>query len=199
MERLRYACDDEVTYKETLKEGHALLKEIHQEATKQGIEIDGALIDRPFSVTEVAEAAGYVKIRDGMVSLTKKGEEAGRAFWEGRQSPSRGCPGGLALAIKIVRTPKGPAPEEIRKEWRGMELAAERCHSLRRDFLTGGEVYCAGFAVARELALEALKEKSPEAAWWFHENLSPDCGRLIFGADEAEVVGTVVICSIEQQ
>jgi len=63
-------------YDETLKTGHAFLQKIHSLAQKQGIEIELTEIDVSLSMTEMMVAAGMVEVKNGMVNLTAKGEEA---------------------------------------------------------------------------------------------------------------------------
>ncbi|MDP1815181.1 MAG: hypothetical protein Q8K92_12095 [Leadbetterella sp.] len=81
--RLAGICTEEL-YERTLREGHDLLKEIHQRATEQGIDVSLQQIDRPLTYTEMAEAAGIIKVENGMVSLTKQGERTAKTFWGNR-------------------------------------------------------------------------------------------------------------------
>jgi hypothetical protein len=66
----------EELYKEVIEQGHAFLREIHQKAVSQGIEVKEDEIDSFLSYTEMMAAVGYIKIEDNKVTLTEKGEKA---------------------------------------------------------------------------------------------------------------------------
>ena len=85
-ERLLGICTEQL-YERTRREGHAILEEIHRLAAEQGIDININRIDRLLTYTEAAEAAGIVKVENGMVSLTKQGEMTAQAFWGNRLKP----------------------------------------------------------------------------------------------------------------
>ncbi len=98
-------------------------------------------------------------------------------------------------SFRIVSTPRGQAPEDVRKEWVGVLLplkdsfnpsegAHERNFSLKRQktrsFVT----------VPVRTALEELAKKNERAAQWFYTNL-PDFWfdrDFSFGRDEVEII-----------
>jgi hypothetical protein len=92
--------------------------------------------------------------------------------------------------IRIVSIPEGPGiPEEIRKEWVGIEFEAEGPVQITvqsvtdptefHDFL---EVY----KVSTDVALQALKKKSHEAWRWFMANATAPT--LCFKTESCEVI-----------
>lgn len=89
------------------------------------------------------------------------------------------------IRIRITKVPDGPAPEEHRKLWVGMELPARRgipCYDIEDAPHPRAETYI----VPLNRATTLLREKSELAANWFAENFRS--GNLMFGADEAELV-----------
>lgn len=102
------------------------------------------------------------------------------------------------MLIEITQPPAGPAPEWVREAWVGVRMQARlKGDAPEVDFTTeggrrpggGGEIpNRQGFLVSVDTALQALMEKSPEAAMWFRDNLPKGMPALGFGADEATVV-----------
>ena len=100
--------------------------------------------------------------------------------------------------IKIVRTPAGGAPEEVRKEWVGVILPCAPIlgftDGIELNAVTGEKVpkrYC--FHVPQIEAIEALEQKSPDAARWWRELGYPYVdGWFTFGENEAEIVYGVI-------
>jgi hypothetical protein len=82
--------------------------------------------------------------------------------------------------VRVIRTPPGEAPEEIRRAWIGVELPLRRyetnpqCH-VTEGVLSGQSpgmppefVDDPGYAVSGKAAVKALAAHCPEAAeWWF--------------------------------
>jgi len=95
------------------------------------------------------------------------------------------------MLIEIVRVPNGPAPEEIRKEWVGVQMSAEPipASAMEADFTINRPIgNRGGFMVRTEVALEALGKKSEEAANWFNQNIPSGMPWLSFGPNEVEIV-----------
>lgn len=94
--------------------------------------------------------------------------------------------------VRVVDTPTGPAPEDVRSAWKGVEFVGIKLPAVSEaevDFATGEpgpkrETY----AVYASYAIAQLREISPEAADWFAQNLPSDLGMLSFGTDEVAVV-----------
>jgi hypothetical protein len=105
--------------------------------------------------------------------------------------------------IKITSIPRGEAPEEIRKEWVGLEFPATEPYmaedavgvvTLDRDL--DRIVY----AVNAKLAvLYLIAQGKEEAAAWWHDNLIiyPVAEDLCFGTDEAEPSEGLMDCRVE--
>ena len=100
--------------------------------------------------------------------------------------------------IKVVKTPTGGAPEEIRKEWIGVTLPCAPIlgfsDGVELEVVTRKEVrkrYC--FHVPQVEAIEALEQKSSEAAKWWRQFGYPYAnGWFTFGEDEAEIIFGVI-------
>jgi len=95
--------------------------------------------------------------------------------------------------IKITQVPKGEAPEEYRRFWLELEFDAYRLpSSLGAVELTSGQPAQVGtedrYAVPLDVALEALNQRSPQAAEWFRTNLASNIDALSFGSSEVRVV-----------
>jgi hypothetical protein len=100
-------------------------------------------------------------------------------------------------SFRIISTPKGQAPEEVRKEWVGIVLPLK---SLGGPFPAGliqeadfdGHLQPArdNVLVHVDIALTELEKKSPAAAQWFYENLPAwvRAGDFCFGTDEVEIL-----------
>jgi hypothetical protein len=91
--------------------------------------------------------------------------------------------------IRIIATPPGEAPEEIRKAWIGVRIPMPLFHRNAKDWrsagvLTGPKSFFArlralfsgqyvrrhGYAVAVVEAILALEVSNPAAARWWREN-----------------------------
>jgi len=60
---------------------------------------------------------------------------------------------------------------------------------VETDFMTGQEISDrGGYAVRVKDALELLGKNSPEAAYWFNDNLPSNLPFLTFGPDEVELL-----------
>jgi len=101
-------------------------------------------------------------------------------------------PPGIEISrIRITEVPTGPAPEDVRRCWVGMEMLAVKLPTGsggEHDFITNeaGPIRDA-YAVLAQIAVQALGKRSPQAAEWFQQNLPPDLPALTFGADEVEI------------
>jgi hypothetical protein len=95
--------------------------------------------------------------------------------------------------IRIIATPPGEAPEEVRRAWVGLELPLAAGETGPRDLpvggvltgartflgklfnlLTGQRRYAHGYVIDAPQALVLLAEKSPRAALWWREH-APHC------------------------
>jgi hypothetical protein len=78
--------------------------------------------------------------------------------------------------LRIVRTPPGEAPEEIRRAWVGVELPLYPGETEPSHFQTvgvlsqRGALADMGYAVDGPTAVDTLEFQSPEAAAWWREN-----------------------------
>lgn len=98
--------------------------------------------------------------------------------------------------IRIVKTPEGPAPENVRISWLGIELLAVRTPSEveERDFTTFQEIgNRGGYMVEVKSAIRKLREKSAQAAEWFEQNVPADMDYFTFGSDEVELLPDTTI------
>ena len=155
------------------------------------------------SLTEIAAAFRAVMVNEyhlelpepKIVSLVDEMIEDG--ILETERSPEgqtlvRPAPQLYNLRIKITKTPRGGAPEQVRKSWVGVELPArkERPNAIHRRIGTGQlEVGRGGWIVPVKEALDALAEVDPSASRWFVDNFGTS-GAFTFGPDEAAVVWT---------
>lgn len=98
--------------------------------------------------------------------------------------------------FRIVSTPRGQAPEDVRREWVGVVLP------LKDAYNPGEGAYERSFDLVRQPdrtfvtvpvmdALAELEKKSPRAASWFYDNLPGFFfdRDFSFGADEVEIIG----------
>ena len=90
------------------------------------------------------------------------------------------------LKIKIIKTPAGPAPREIKKKW--MEVRMLPARKFQPGQSQNSEYKEGGYKVPKLVAYEALREVSPEGADWFVENFGEFPLELLFHLDEAEIV-----------
>jgi hypothetical protein len=78
--------------------------------------------------------------------------------------------------LRIVRTPPGEAPEEIRRAWLGIDLPLRRGETELANFQTVGilsgqdPALSTGYAVDGRAAVAALASYAPEAATWWRQN-----------------------------
>ncbi len=113
--------------------------------------------------------------------------------------------------IRIIATPSGEAPEEIRRAWIGVRIPLPLLHGHAEDWrsvgvLTGPKSFFArvsalfsgrfqrrhGYAVSVVEAISALEAANPAAAKWWREN-TPQAirpGRAFVFAAEVCVVET---------
>jgi len=98
------------------------------------------------------------------------------------------------IKIRIIRTPLGQAPEEVRNNWIGIELPARfipgtvPVRGLVTNLL---EFKKSGvFQVPYQVAIEQLQRKAPAAAQWFIKNLGEFYPPLIFDSQCAETIQT---------
>jgi len=115
--------------------------------------------------------------------------------WGGEYHPEDGFPVveghyfdpifGISLTLIVIKTPKGPAPENIRQAWAGEVLEGWPNAELRFDFLNGERKYI----VPREHAMSVLRNSDKAyAARWFEDNWPPSVEALDFGVDELQVI-----------
>jgi hypothetical protein len=92
-------------------------------------------------------------------------------------------------SIKIISTPPGQAPEEVRKEWVGLviPMPKQETGGTQRGVLGGKPQNTNGYQVDTLVALEILRGKSPDAAQWFLDNAFLG-GRFAFAREACEVV-----------
>jgi hypothetical protein len=100
--------------------------------------------------------------------------------------------------VRVVSTPPGEAPEEIRRAWVGVKLPLRRWETKPDLHLTEGVLYrqtstmTSGYAVNGRAAVEALASHSPEAAAWWRTHAPHVVARgyrLWFPLDVCERVG----------
>src|SRR3989338_5137911 len=98
-------------------------------------------------------------------------------------------------SLRIVSTPRGQAPEEVRKEWIGVVLP------LKESFNPGEGAHERNFSLERQqerffvtvpvmTALKELEKKSSAAAQWVYDNL-PELWfdrDFSFGINEVEIL-----------
>ncbi|MDO8582539.1 MAG: hypothetical protein Q7R63_00900 [bacterium] len=95
--------------------------------------------------------------------------------------------------FRIAVIPRGAAPREVREAWIGValpfDMPCEKSHERR--LISGERQLDRPFmTVPAAVALEELGKKSPEAAQWFYDNLSPSflqSGNFTFGISELEI------------
>lgn len=99
------------------------------------------------------------------------------------------------MKIRIIETPSGEAPENIREQWVGLVLPVDTFVDLRigvQESMLGGPPEpenIDGFPVKIEDAVNALKEAGRlKAALWFENNFfGRDATHLIFGKSFCEL------------
>ena len=99
--------------------------------------------------------------------------------------------------VRVVETPRGEAPPEIREAWVGVDLPLRSWETQpgtvkSGSLLTpGGPVLDHGYAVAGRSAIQALALHSPDAAAWWRANAGQvlESGfRFVFPAEVCEPV-----------
>ena len=103
--------------------------------------------------------------------------------------------------IRFTAVPKGSAPISIREQWIGVEVRCLFSHDGipqkddgMRDVISGLDVPdYPGYIVLQAIAIEALREKSPEAATYWNELGFPNhaFALFLFSLESAEVVKPV--------
>lgn len=90
-------------------------------------------------------------------------------------------------SIKIIATPPGQAPEEVRKEWVGLTipLVPQETGGFQMGVLGGTAKNVGGYQVSSRDAFDLLMAKSPEACHWFMENAFFG-SHLVFARDACE-------------
>ena len=108
--------------------------------------------------------------------------------------------------IRIIKTPRGSAPEWVREAWVGLDTAVRRLSAGRSEMIprrfgvtsswrkrffpwTAPRFQLADFfPVSASKSIEVLQKTEPDAAWWWTENtphLLHPTARLMFRRDEA--------------
>jgi PD-(D/E)XK nuclease superfamily len=98
-------------------------------------------------------------------------------------------------AVKIVATPGGEAPLDVREAWVGLTLPltdpTPRMFEPEGVLTLSKQPSRVGYMVEGWKAVDMLAQKAPRAAEWWHEHaphvLAP-CYQLIFSADVCEIV-----------
>jgi hypothetical protein len=96
--------------------------------------------------------------------------------------------------VRIVKTPAGEAPEEVREQWVGLILPCpegeEPTHSIGHGVMSGAVSERLGYTVPAVIAIDILAMKDPRAAnWWV--SCTPyytATAEFTFRAEECEVV-----------
>lgn len=95
--------------------------------------------------------------------------------------------------IRIVKTPDGEAPLEIREAWVGLVLPCDPYlgypdEGMERGVLNNKEAPLnrCGFSVPQDQAIAILEQKKPEVAKWWKEHGFPQVNEY-FGFAEKEV------------
>ncbi|MFA6492815.1 MAG: hypothetical protein WCV58_01610 [Patescibacteria group bacterium] len=172
---------------------HGLMKAVCEKANGLGVFIELSEIDLPVTCTEVLVRTGIIEEVDGNKAQLS---EVGWQLAEATEKQLRG--GGTALLLekvpfRIIKTPAGPAPEEIRQKWIGIELAgwlrdAEPIYDFTSSFpcLMQGK---AGYVVLVDEALEKLEKVDERASMWFREWFSKGSGKhFVFEQDVTEPI-----------
>lgn len=77
--------------------------------------------------------------------------------------------------VRIIRMPRGEAPEWVREKWIGLVLPCvyKEDASVARGVLTGSIVCYSAYNISQESALKALEGVSVEAVNWWHDHGYP--------------------------
>ena len=106
--------------------------------------------------------------------------------------------------IRIIKVPRGNAPEWVRQAWVGCVLPDLGPPANGRSFglLTRTPRNAQGAScVPMQIALEILAEKSPDAATWFRDTLGQGritSDKFVFQPDECEVVPPTLVAAADQ-
>lgn len=102
------------------------------------------------------------------------------------------------MRIKIVKTPLGEAPEEVRRKWVGLELPCDKLGDEGRFTFEAKSLKTPNnprqnvWFVPQTEAIAILESCSPEAAKWFQDAGYPiPMMHFTFGYDEAQLVGPI--------
>lgn len=94
-------------------------------------------------------------------------------------------------SVKIISTPTGEAPEEVRKAWVGLHLSIEGLHKGSSRGVLGGAPapenqngYLVSYATAREALVLAGRQNA--ADWWDMTEIAQTDGSLVFGQQFCE-------------
>lgn len=102
------------------------------------------------------------------------------------------------MKIRIIKTPFGEAPEEVRQKWVGLELPCDKLGDEGhftfevRSLKTPSDPRQNVWFVPQVEAITILECRFPEAAQWFKEAGYPiPLMHFTFGYDEAELIGSI--------
>ena len=75
--------------------------------------------------------------------------------------------------IKIISTPPGQAPLEIREQWVGITIPiVDNISAIYQMGVLGGKPEdLGGYTVETNVAMQELEKKSPQAADWWRKNV----------------------------
>lgn len=93
--------------------------------------------------------------------------------------------------ISIVKVPEGAAPLAVREAWVGLIMVGYPLEDddVEVDLLTLDPIHRRqGYFIGRSYAEHTLESRSPVAARWYRENVSPSLNAYTFAADEVEVL-----------
>lgn len=98
--------------------------------------------------------------------------------------------------IRIVKTPRGDAPQWVRDQWIGLELPdlGPPQNHMSYGLITGTlRRHDHGCCVPMKVALDALTAKCPEAAKWFINKLGPariEESNFVFDEEACQPIAT---------
>lgn len=88
--------------------------------------------------------------------------------------------------VRIISTPPGNAPLEVREQWIGLELPVVPPHEggVQMGVFGGDSQNIGGWEVRTKAAIDLLEIKSPAAAdWWRNSGVLRRAQRLVFSKD----------------
>lgn len=98
----------------------------------------------------------------------------------------------MAHEIKIIDVPPGQAPEWVRKEWVGLVMPIAKnlpSFTIAMGVLGGKAENPNGYPIETLVAIQILKEKSPDAARWWEAHVNPVFMRwLVFKEEVCQVI-----------